>query len=66
MPTLLQQSGTLLCVCLQLRHLQEAGLLQQQDVQFAADLWGQPGYGLGELYSRRCCCCCCCKKLQST
>lgn len=30
-----------------LQHLQEAGLLQQQDVQFAADLWGQPGYGLG-------------------
>ncbi|WIA09729.1 hypothetical protein OEZ85_009108 [Tetradesmus obliquus] len=29
-----------------LQHLQEAGLLQQQDVQFAADLWGQPGYGL--------------------
>lgn len=30
-----------------LQHLQEAGLLQPQDVQFAADLWSQPGYGLG-------------------
>ncbi|KAF6252794.1 beta-lactamase/transpeptidase-like protein [Scenedesmus sp. NREL 46B-D3] len=30
-----------------LQHLQEAGLLQPKDVQFAADLWGQPGYGLG-------------------
>jgi hypothetical protein len=34
----------------QLQHLQEAGLLQPKDVQFAADLWAQPGYGLGEPY----------------
>jgi hypothetical protein len=41
----------LLCArrcCVQLQHLQAAGLLQPRDVQFAVDLWGQPGYGLGE------------------